>query len=217
MHVSVHVHVCVVTCLSPPHLHPSSIPPELLPHTWPHPAHPCRACRKKKGMRRGTVFHHCGGQSLRIRQPGLGPSPLGSGAQQAPLQPPIGRRPLKWAPRLQPPETCLCPVAAGGHWWLTPSLCLWTCHARDAELQLREPSQGQQKTATLCQKVSRCQRCLLPSETRKNRDKTNSWLHQLLLITDETNIARASVCGSQFGSHVCMRRLHLVIAIKVYS
>lgn len=110
--------------------------PELLPHTWPRPAQPRRACRKK-GMRRGTVFHPCGGQSLWIRQPSLGPSPLGSGAQQAPSSPPRGRRPLKWAPRLQTPETWLCPVAAGGHWWLTPSLCLWTCHARDAELQLK--------------------------------------------------------------------------------
>lgn len=109
---------------------------QLLPHTWPHPAQPCRAGRKK-GMRRGTVFHPRGGQSLWIGQPSLGPSPPGSGAQQAPLQPPRGRRPLKWAPRLQTPETCHCLAAAGGHWWLTPPLCLWTCHAREAKLQLK--------------------------------------------------------------------------------
>lgn len=39
-------------------------------------------------MKKGTVFHPCGGQSLWIRQASLGPSPLGSRAQQAPTTPP---------------------------------------------------------------------------------------------------------------------------------
>lgn len=134
--------------------------PQLLPYTWPHPAHLCRASRKKKGMRReGTVFRPCGGQSLQISQANLGPSPPGACAQQALLSPPSGLRSLKWAPRLQTAETCLCPLATGGHWWLTPSLCLWTRHARDGELHLRRPSQIQQKTATLCQKCNCCQKC----------------------------------------------------------
>lgn len=152
-------------------------------------------------MRRGTVFHPRGGQSMWIRQPSLGPSPLVSGAQQAPSSPPRGRRPLKWAPRLQTPETCLCPVAMGGHWWLTPSLCLWTCHARVAELQLRKPSWGQQKTAMLCQKVSRRQRCLFPSKTRKTsvHGLTAAALDGLVYV------ACASMCWSLFGSHVCVR------------
>lgn len=112
--------------------------PKQLPHTWPHPAQPCRACRKK-GVRRGTVFHPCGGQSLWIRQPSLGPSPLGSSAQQAPTSPPEDGGLWNEPPdsRLQRHAFVRGLQGGWGHWWLTPSLCSWTCHARDAELQLK--------------------------------------------------------------------------------
>lgn len=88
MYVFMRVHVCVVTCLHP--LWPPA-PPPYPPAAAPHLTPPCPALQalSQNRMRRGTVFHHCGGQSLRISQPSLGPSPLGSGAQQAPCSPPV--------------------------------------------------------------------------------------------------------------------------------
>lgn len=152
-----------VACRSRPHrVWPPSLPPRP-PATALHLTPPCSSLQgqsQKTGMRReGTAFRPCGGQSLQITQANLGPSPPGACAQQALLSPPRGLRSLKWAPRLQTAETCLCPLAPGGHWWLTPSLCLWTRHARDGELHLRRPSQIQQKTVILCQKLNCCQKC----------------------------------------------------------
>lgn len=88
MHVLVCPRICVVTCLSPAHLLPLL---HTLQATAPHLTWPCPALQgqsqKKRKKRRGTVFYPCGGQSLWIRQPSLGPSPVGSGAQQAPSSP----------------------------------------------------------------------------------------------------------------------------------
>lgn len=94
MHTHASVCVCAHVCCDmpisstpPSTTYPSSIPPSYCPTpdpTLPIPAGPVA----KTGMRRGTVFHPCGGQSLWIRQPNLGPSPLGSRAQQALFNPP---------------------------------------------------------------------------------------------------------------------------------
>lgn len=147
--------------------------PQLLPHTWPHPAHPCRACRKNRDEK-GNRFPPLWGAVTVNSSAQLRAFSSGQSCPAGPLQPPRGWRPLKWASRLQTPETCLCPAAAGGHWWLTPSLCLWTRHARDAELQLRKPLQVQQQRAMLCQNVSRCQRCLLHLETETERNRQSN-------------------------------------------
>lgn len=99
MHECIHIYACVYVCAcvccdrpvsSTPPLtaHPLLHTPQLLPHTWPHPTQPCGAFCKKTRMRRGTVFHPCGGQSMWICQGSLGPSSLGSSAQQAPTTPP---------------------------------------------------------------------------------------------------------------------------------
>lgn len=100
----------VVTCLYPPRLIHTLTPPpyaprQLLPHTWPHPAHPHRARRKKTVPRRGTIFPPCGGQSLWICQSNSGPSSLGSRAQQAHSAPPVD----------------------GGLWNELPDSRLWRC------------------------------------------------------------------------------------------
>lgn len=91
VHGCIHTHACVCVCACMCCDMPiSSTPPPYPPATAPHLTPPCPALQglSQKGMRRGTVFHPCGGQSLWIRQPSLGPSPMGSGAQQAPSSPP---------------------------------------------------------------------------------------------------------------------------------
>lgn len=99
------------------------------------------------------------------------------------LQPPRGRRALKWALRLQTPETRLCMVAVGGHWWLTPSLCLWTCHAREAELQ-RKTCKDNRRQPCCVRKFA-----VVRDKTEKERQPYRAWFHirylrlyQLLLL-----------------------------------
>ncbi len=139
MHVFVYMRACVVTCLSPPHLLRPPTPPPYPPATAPHLTPPCPAPQglSQKKDEKGNRFPPLWGAVTVDPSAQLRALSSGQWCPAGPLQPPRGRRPLKWAPRLQTPETCLCPAAAGGHWWLTPSLCLWTCHARDAELQLK--------------------------------------------------------------------------------
>lgn len=98
MHECIHIHasacVCAHVCCDMPisstpswTIYPSSIPPSYCPIPDPtllNSAGPAA----KTGMRGGTVFQPCGGQSLWIHQSNLGPSPLGSCAQQAPFSPP---------------------------------------------------------------------------------------------------------------------------------
>lgn len=66
-------------------------------------------------MRRRTVFHPCGGQSLWIRQPSLGPSPPGSGAQQAPSSPPKRTEAFEMSP--QTPDSGDVPLFASCGGW----------------------------------------------------------------------------------------------------
>lgn len=100
LHKLMHMHKCVHTyasvcacahvCLDMPIFSTpnSSNRPPLLQNpqaTAPHLTPPCLSLQglsQKTAMRRGTVFHPCGGQSLWIHQPNLGPSPVGSHAQQ---------------------------------------------------------------------------------------------------------------------------------------
>lgn len=150
LYVSVCIHTCMClyvcmsvlwhACLSPnPSL--TLVPRDNRP--TPDPALHCLALQSQlqKRMRMGTVFHPCGGQSVWIHQPSLGSSTLGSGAQQAPsspLQPPLAPKTteaFELTPGLQTPKTCLCLASVGVYWWLTPSLCLWTCQSRSIALQ----------------------------------------------------------------------------------
>lgn len=111
-------------CLSP-NLSLTRVPQGNWP--TPDPVLHCLALQSllQKRMRMGAVFHPCGGQSVRIHQPSLGSSTLGSDAQQAPSSP-QDKRPLNWS---QTPEMCLCLASVRGYWWLTLSLCLWTCQS----------------------------------------------------------------------------------------
>lgn len=94
IHTRASVCVCARVCCDMPisstpnsTTYPSSMPPSYCP--TPDPTLLISAGpAAKTGMRGGTVFHPCGGQSLWIRQPNLGPSPLGSCAQQAFFSPP---------------------------------------------------------------------------------------------------------------------------------
>lgn len=56
---------------------------------------------------------------------------------------------------------CLCLTAAGGHWWLTPSLFPQSRHAGDAGFAAERTLASTTENAMLCQKVSCCQKCLL--------------------------------------------------------
>lgn len=123
MHVFTYVHVIAVTCPSPPHLLRPPTPPPYPPATAPHLTPPCPALQglSQKGMRRGTVFHPGGGQSLWISQPSLGPSPLGSGAQQAPSSPPQRTESFEMSP--QTPDSGDVPLfGSGGGALMTDSI-----------------------------------------------------------------------------------------------
>lgn len=131
-HVFTCIHVCV---LLHTYLFRNSFNHLPLLHTAPHLTLPCPAPQglSQKSMRGVTVFHPCGGQSLWIRQPSLGSFPLGSSAQQAlSCHPPPPA--FEMSPQTQ--DSGHVPLFDGrwGPWWLTLSLCLWTCHARAAEL-----------------------------------------------------------------------------------
>lgn len=136
MHKHVHVGVCMHECTLW-HAYTSILPPappRQLAHTWPSPALTGPAQPAAKEDEKVDCFLPRGGQSQWIHQPSLRPSPLGSGAQQAPLQPPGSWRPLKQPPnsRLQI-QTFVWQQWKEGVWWLTPSL--WTCRSRKAKLR----------------------------------------------------------------------------------
>lgn len=188
IHVFGYVHSCVVTCLSPPHLLQPHAPPPY-PQGYcptPDPALPGPsgpvAKKKKKDVKGNRFLPPWGAVSvdlsakLKALSSGLW-CPAGS------LQPPRGRRALKWALRLQTPETRLCMVAVGGHWWLTPSLCLWTCHAREAELQ-RKTCKDNRRQPCCVRKFA-----VVRDKTEKERQPYRAWFHirylrlyQLLLL-----------------------------------
>lgn len=195
MHKCIQTHECVWICAqlccdmpissTPPSTTcPSSVPPRLLPYTWPSPARPFGACRKKKkkDVKGNRFLPPWGAVSVDLSAK-LRALFSGLWCPAGPLQPPRGRRALKWALRLQTPETRLCMVAVGGHWWLTPSLCLWTCHAREAELQ-RKTCKDNRRQPCCVRKFA-----VVRHKTEKERQPYRAWFHirylrlyQLLLL-----------------------------------
>lgn len=150
--------------------------------TQPCPALQGLSQRKKKDMKGNRFLPPWGAVSVDLSAK-LRALSSGLWCPAGPLQPPRGRRALKWAPRLQTPETRLCMVAVGGHWWLTPSLCLWTCHAREAELQ-RKTCKDNRRQPCCVRKFA-----VVRDKTGKERQPYRAWFHirylrlyQLLLL-----------------------------------
>lgn len=131
------------------HAYTSFLPPTTprqLAHTWPHPALTGPTEPVAKEDEKGDCFLPHGGQSLWIHQPSLKPSPLGSGAQQAPFSPQEDGGLWNNPPAPDSRDMLFVWQRWGVHWWLTPSL--WTYHARNVKLQSNNLNN---KAAMLCQ------------------------------------------------------------------